>query len=530
MKIQGTIDFFKNNILSGWVQSDDNPITLKAIIDEKFIFQTQAELNRPDLKGDLSSAKGFIIDLSSHNSSISLKNIKIIAENKHGEQYNLPFWKPVQLALEVKELPKNSLSVFFNTLKMDSDFFISFFSKRSINNKLEISDKNKIRKYLLYGLTIPLDTYYEKSTEELFEKTGANTGNLAFHYALKIQINNLHKSIDWGYSIPKEFDNGYSTAIIPCANQLGEHTNLENLANIIKKQNCYFVAIGLGAQSDSFDTIPDIAKGTLNWVRSIIEHTQKGVANISLRGRYSQKVLEKYNLADNTVITGCPSLFLNSNKNLGKSIEKNICNPKRVAVVGGHPKWLSLNKIETSLIKIVTETKGAYIAQSPLEMIKITRGELNKIKQSLIQEYKNYLAPEMAYSDFFDWMKFHGNTFFDTVAWIEYYKHFDFVIGARLHGIMLALQASVPALCIVHDSRTLEMCQTMKIPYVLAKDIEYGIKREDLLRLFKFDSYDFDKNRIILCKRYIDFLNSNKIECSSFLLNIVQKNSINTND
>lgn len=483
----GIIDYIAPPYVQGWIRTVNDKIGDILVIDtakNKHLDINIDFYTRKDLSFD-TSIKGFKVKINSNFKKINFfnKEIKLfyIIEN---QKYKIEVW-----------------SEYIN--KSEKNNFIS---------------KNK--KYFIYGLTVPIDKYHEKSTEELFKKTGYNNGNLAFHFALKNQIININECINWCSPIPKEFNNSYSTAIIPCANQLGEHTNLEDLSNNIKEQSCNFIAIGLGAQSDSFDTIPNISKGTLDWVHSIIEHSPNNAPNISLRGRYSQKVLEKYNLADKTVIIGCPSLFLCSNKNLGEKIEQNTRIPKRVAVVAGDPKWTKLNKIESSLVKIVTDTKGAYIGQSPLEMVKITRGDINNIKEDEFYEYRNYLAPEMSYSDFYDWLKYHGNTFFDIIAWMEYYKHFDFVIGARFHGIMLALQASIPALCIVHDSRTLEMCQTMKIPYVLAKEIEYGIKKEDLLRFFKFDSSEFDKNRINLCKQYIDFLNSNKIEYSPLLSNI----------
>lgn len=127
----------------------------------------------------------------------------------------------------------------------------------------------------------------------------------------------------------------------------------------------------------------------------------------------------------------------------------------------------------------------------------------------------------MDLDEFVRWTERHGNVFFDVPSWMEHYRRFDFVIGARIHGTMLALQAGVPAVCIVHDSRTLELCQTMLVPYVLAKDISTGVTRDQLPDLFaQFDAAAFDTNRRMLARRYVDFLETNGLDPVSWLRNI----------
>jgi hypothetical protein len=92
---------------------------------------------------------------------------------------------------------------------------------------------------------------------------------------------------------------------------------------------------------------------------------------------------------------------------------------------------------------------------------------------------------------------------------MEYLRGFDFVIGARIHGVMLGLQAGVPSLCIAHDSRTRELCETMKVPFVMARDVSGGVSREDLGRLFVFDADEFDQNRAKLAAGFQTFLEAN---------------------
>lgn len=125
---------------------------------------------------------------------------------------------------------------------------------------------------------------------------------------------------------------------------------------------------------------------------------------------------------------------------------------------------------------------------------------------------RDYICPSMDLVEFTRWSERHCNVFFDIPSWMEHYRRFDLVIGPRIHGVMLALQAGVPGVCIAHDSRTLELCETMMVPYVLASDVAAGITREQLPDLFKFDAAAFDENRQVLAARYFEFLTSNGLK------------------
>ena len=123
----------------------------------------------------------------------------------------------------------------------------------------------------------------------------------------------------------------------------------------------------------------------------------------------------------------------------------------------------------------------------------------------------------MDLDDFARWSRAYGNVFFNVSNWIEHCRRFDFVVGTRIHGTAIALQAGVPALCIVHDSRTLELCQTMKVPYVMADELADGIRRDELLALSHFDAVEFDENRRMLCRRYTTFLKNNMLRPANWL-------------
>lgn len=371
----------------------------------------------------------------------------------------------------------------------------------------------------LLGLQVTQQDSAYTPTQSLYDRVGHNTGNLAFHFAIDKQLGGGLKSVDWS-ATAEVINGGGRVSILPCANQIGAHADYGGLAAKFNLFNVPIVAIGLGAQAGTDGKIPVVPQGTIDWVKSIAQHAPSSAPNIAVRGDFTLEVLAHYNLAEKAKVLGCPTLFINPDPKLGQTIASNLKDPKRIAVAAGHQKWKHLARIEASLTSMVKATGGSYVGQSPLEMVQLTRGEAAELDLDSLAACRDYACPEMDLAEFVHWTKLHGNVFFDIPAWMEHYRRFDFVIGTRIHGIMLALQAGVPGLCIAHDSRTLELCTTMKVPYILAKDVQQGIRRKDLLKLFNFDAAAFDVNRKRLATSYVEFLKSNGITPAHYLVSL----------
>lgn len=369
----------------------------------------------------------------------------------------------------------------------------------------------------IFGLDSSIPNSSLLSTTSLYHATGQNTGNLAFHFALEKMIKTSQKSIGWK-SDNSAIGDMKGTAILPLANQVGAHADYGWLADKVKNLPQSLVALGLGAQAGTARDIPDVAKGTIDWIKQMNEKSLPNVKNIGVRGHFTKRVLEHYGVADNAVVLGCPTLFLNPDKELGHKIaEKLKTPPQRVAVPSGHPKWCHLAKIEQCLASIVSETDGSYIGQSPFEMFKLTRGELSGLDKEQFQECKAYIMPFASDDYFTKWCSRHGNLFFDIPCWMEHYRKFDFIVGPRIHGAVLGLQVGIPSLCIVHDSRTLELCETLKVPYVMAGDLMKGFSLKELWNQVRFDAQVFTENRTILASKFCEFFQSNGINYSSYL-------------
>ena len=360
------------------------------------------------------------------------------------------------------------------------------------------------------------------STEKLSIQAGLNSGNLVYAHAISSHIGGEPQVIDIGAS-PQHMNRAGRIGVVQGANQLGTHFSADQWADRFDQLTVKLVIIGLGAQSDIAGATPAVPESALNWVRRIVERAPGTGPNLGVRGQFTMKVLHRHGLDEYAEVIGCPSLFISPEPCLGRAIAANLKEPRRIAVVAGHEEWHHLARIEASLGRLVSQTGGSYIGQHGLKMMKLTRGEAGDLAEKDLEALGNYVCPDMNLGEFIRWSRIHGKMFFDMSDWMDYYKGFDFVIGTRIHGTMLALQAGIPALCIAHDSRTLELCETMKMPHVTADSVRDGVTRDELISLFDFDPDVFDENRRTLCKNYVAFLKRNALKPVRWLQSIAEK-------
>lgn len=370
----------------------------------------------------------------------------------------------------------------------------------------------------ILGIKEAVDGSAHLSTDRVFDLVGQNTGNLAFHYAISKMLGGGLPCVSW-YAPPEAINAGGQIGVMPCANQLGPHANYGSLAERFGNLSISLVAIGLGAQGGAqYGDIPEVPEGSLNWVREIAARAPGPAPNIAVRGAFTLQVLDHYGLASKAVVLGCPTLFLNPDPELGQKIAARIRFPAdRIAVAAGHQGWKHLSRLEASLTRLMAATDGVYMVQSPKQMVELARGEAGNLSPEALAACRDYACPELTLDEFKRWSRRHMRAFFDISAWMEYLRGFDFVIGARIHGVMLGLQAGVPSLCIAHDSRTRELCETMKVPFVMARDVVGGISRDDMPRLFQFDASEFDRNRAVLAANFGGFLRANRLTPAPWL-------------
>src|SRR4029077_4503053 len=85
------------------------------------------------------------------------------------------------------------------------------------------------RPIIIDGLPFISD-YYRKPAAILHSETGGNTGNLAFRYAIASHLGDPVRFMWWADMKPEQVRSQGDVIVLPCANQLGAHTDLAEQA------------------------------------------------------------------------------------------------------------------------------------------------------------------------------------------------------------------------------------------------------------------------------------------------------------
>jgi hypothetical protein len=161
---------------------------------------------------------------------------------------------------------------------------------------------------------------------------------------------------------------------------------------------------------------------------------------------------------------------------------------------------------------------GGYIVQHPKELMEMVRDGFHAVDEETVNRVRSTIRPDLSAEGFRVWFRTHARMFGSAVSWMEYLRGVDLVVGTRIHGCILALQAGTPAVCIAVDSRQTEMCEVMRIPSIPAAAVAGGVALDDALEVLNAWDWDaFDANRTDLAGRYSHFLADNGLQQSSLI-------------
>jgi hypothetical protein len=369
-----------------------------------------------------------------------------------------------------------------------------------------------------------LGLYSNSAFEDLYNGIGHNNGNLAFVYAIASHISNPVKFFSWSSSAETLKENA-DIIVIPCANQLGRHTDYGNMADNLEKSGLPIVAIGLGAQAESYDQDIQLTDGTRRWAEVIARSNPSSAgSNIYTRGAFTSSQLDKLGI-NGSIAGGCPSYFTNQDPGLGQKIHKHWSQlplPRSISVAAGHQAWLKTREIEHQLIGLMMDPMypGQYVVQSMGEMIQVSREIFDKIDPHALKEIHNHTVPHYSFEEFKAWCRNYVRSFYDVPAWMDTLRRHDLTIGSRYHGVALALQAGRMGLTVTIDSRTRELCENTGVPHVAAADLTAPLTRSSLKKMINFDPDAYDRHRSAAALRYLDFLTANRLEPAPFLRRI----------
>lgn len=360
------------------------------------------------------------------------------------------------------------------------------------------------------------------TAEKYSDAVGGNTGNLAFVLGTYRAIGNPKVRIAWGMH-PDELRRAkVEHIVICCANQIGQHADLAGWADRLSAFDLPVTLVGLGAQTPNYEKEIQVPEGTIRFLDVVGKLNKSNRSNIGVRGAYSQQVLAS--LGYQSEISGCPSLFISSNPQLGQTIVQQKINREnpRLAVAAGNPYHGASAKLEAQLVDIVNQTHGAYVVQHPNILIALAIGALSEKDHKAIPAILGAYGNRLNESTIQSWFRRNAYAFYDGVAWMDFLAHFDGVAGPRFHGVALGVQAGKPGVVVHIDNRTKELSSTSGIKSVSVEDFRNKSVPEilDLLRWTPEEGRVFDNNRVTRARSFANFISDNQLEASKQLVNL----------
>lgn len=359
---------------------------------------------------------------------------------------------------------------------------------------------------------------YQKSSKEIMEFTGINTGNLAFRHALRKMVKDYasYKVVDWR-AMQSLLENGENVThvIVSCANWLGlsEEDERSNgvRADIIGSIDAPVISFGLGAQAKDVGKEVKFGPNTERLAKCLSSKCNY----LSVRDEFTQNSLEAMGIR-NAVVTGCPSNFINHDNNLGTKIAAKAANfvadkvtlfdlRSSITEFSGGNKHSG--QIINATLEVLRNSPSFYILQAP-DLYPFLLRETNTLHDAYAANTEVEHKAGLIYL-----MKAKAMGFSSVDSWLDFSRTCDFSFGMRIHGNMIPIQAEVPSLLIAHDSRTSGLAQCMGVPSVTPEYFleHYKKSPEKLYEVVLEKMAFYDQNRCALHKVWANYMSANSI-------------------
>lgn len=340
----------------------------------------------------------------------------------------------------------------------------------------------------------------DSSMKEKVKYTGNNTGNILFAESMKEQLNFIREVWVMPSGL-KGLDCNVSM-VMPSSNFIihGGDDFINLCIGFLEKTTFPFTMAGLGAQSTKeLDTPKKLVDKLSPNKKKFFKMASERAVSLGIRGEFTAHCLEEMGIHNYRII-GCPSFYKYLD---GKFPKLNDPTTQKVLM-----SITTGSKMETKLLELGMSANAKWIMQMMNELPEMAfEGKLEE--DAVIQ--KKFPGIHLTPEELQSYMRDHTAMFFRIADWDTFIRQeeFTFAFGSRFHGNMCALRNGVPALWIVHDSRTQELVNTLNLPHIDFAQLEKIEHIEDLLEFCDYGH--FYQNYTSLCIKYIKFLQENHI-------------------
>ena len=219
------------------------------------------------------------------------------------------------------------------------------------------------------------------------------------------------------------------------------------------------------------------------------------------------------------VVTGCPSNFINPGAGFAEQIARRRTRPVESFITHLENPWEpSAGKaaMDRRLVSWTLQRRSIAIQQSVPPVLEYLRMNNSAGGSHPSAEFETDLSRMMmGDTDLEAFRTFCATklrTYCSVQQWMEDSARFDFSVGMRLHGNMIAFQVGVPTLWVHHDSRTRELVEAMALPGIaLAEFLENCHSIEDAYAACEFDEAHYLERRRVLRSALDGMLDSHGI-------------------
>jgi hypothetical protein len=327
-----------------------------------------------------------------------------------------------------------------------------------------------------------------------------NTGNLLFLHALK-------QHIPEAVAAPNNeaFMDDTDVAVLALANFINPHAKMASATQILRESRVSrIILVSCGAQAASYDDQFDLRPDTRDFLSLVTERS----TSIGVRGVYTAELLLR-NGIKNIRIIGCPSLYISGAE---PPRIRTIPKPQKIAIGVTLSEQFG-DKIK-DLYAFAMRAEATYVLQSEEPLLGLFTDQPTTRHRERLDLFLKYRCPPGAERDHFaEWLRAHAKMFFDVGEWIDHMREYDLYISGRIHGTVAALHAGCPALTLVQDSRTRELCEYFHLPFIDLWSFDGSLPPEHYAALVDYTNfYATYPSRLA---EYLAFMAENGISVSS---------------
>lgn len=242
------------------------------------------------------------------------------------------------------------------------------------------------------------------------------------------------------------------------------------------------IPISVGVQSSAPNVDIALHPDTIRLLRTLAER-----AVLAVRGEYTAAVLERNGIV-NFRIVGCPSLYVGMDEHF--RVEKKPFAPSMRACANFRTFYGTLSEAEKQFLTFCANRDMGFVEQNVF---------------SLTLENCQGNQPQYAYLQ--EWLGRKKQVFFHIEEWLDWVKAYDFSLGSRFHGNVIAITSGIPALTMVVDSRMQEMTRLFHLPTLPMADFRLDRPLQYYYDLADFD--DFNRHYPQRLREFRDFLRVN---------------------